>query len=483
VAEAVAGQPYPHESLREAWKLLLFNQFHDTLAGTAIKPAYEDSRDQFGFSASVAELAFNRAVQAVVRQIDIPFEESTQPIVAFNPHPWPVVADVELEVAGFRDVEPRLTAADGDEVPVQRTRSHATVSSARGRIVFRAELPPLGYRTYRLGPGGHVGETFAGPIELEIDPATGRVSRLALDGANVIAEGPHAVVVRDLSDTWGHGVHAYDDDLAELECDSVRVVEDGPVRKVVRVEGRYGASTLVEEYVLSAGARHVDVRVTVDWREQLKLLKLRYPTNGGEATFEIPYGQVVRAADGAENPAQNWVDCGGLSVANDGKYGHDVNGGSIGVTALRSPVYAWHAPRELDPDGIYDYQDQGPHEFRLRLIPHAGDWREADVVRRAAELNQPPFALLESAHSGALPRAASFADDGGGSFVVTVLKRAEDGDALIVRAYESAGRAGSTRVTVFDRSFDVEFGVAEIKTWRVPRDPAEPVAETDLLEC
>jgi alpha-mannosidase len=36
---------------------------------------------------------------------------------------------------------------------------------------------------------------------------------------------------------------------------------------------------------------------------------------------------------------------------------------------------------------------------------------------------------------------------------------------------------------VFDRSFDVEFGVAEIKTWRVPLDPAEPVAETDLLEC
>jgi alpha-mannosidase len=482
VAEAVAGQQYPDEQLQEAWKLLLFNQFHDTLAGTAIKPAYEDARDQLGFSASVAELTSNRAVQAIARQVDIPFEDSAQPVLVFNPHPWPVVADVEVELAGFRGDEPRLTDEEGDELPVQRTRTYATVSSARGRFVFRAELPPLGYRTYRLHPGGRAGGTFEGPVELEIDPATGRLARLALDGVNVIADGPHAVVVRDLSDTWGHQVHAYDDELGEFECRSVRIVEDGPVRRLIRVESAHGSSTLVEEYVLSAGAGHLDVRVTVDWRDQLKLLKLRYPTRGGEATFEIPYGHVVRPADGAENPAQNWVDCGGLSVANDAKYGHDVRGGSIGVTALRSPVYAWHDPRELDPDGIYDYQDQGRQDFHLRLVPHGGDWREAHVVRRAAELNQPPFALLESSHPGTLPRTASFAAGDGGSVVVTVLKRAEDGDALILRAYESAGRAGAATITVLDRAFDANFGASEIKTWRVPRNPEEPIAETDLLE-
>ena len=175
------------------------------------------------------------------------------------------------------------------------------------------------------------------------------------------------------------------------------------MRKIVRVESRYESSTLVEEYVLSAGARYVDVRVTVDWHEQLMLLKLRYPTRGGEATFEIPYGHVVRPGNGDENPAQNWVDCGGLSVASNAKYGHDVRDGSIGITVLRSPVYAWHEPKELDPEGIYDHLDQGRQDFALRLIPHAGDWRAADTVRRAAELNQPPFAMLESFHDGRLP--------------------------------------------------------------------------------
>ncbi len=482
VAESVAHQPYPREELRAAWKVLLFNQFHDTLAGTAIKPAYDDARDQLGFSATVAEQAFNRAVQAIARRIEIPLEERTQPIVVFNPHPWRVNTDVEVEIAGFRDTEPRLADEQGNDVPVQRTRSYATVTSSRGRVVFRADLPPLGYRTYRLRGGGSSGGTFATPLELEIESSTGRLSRLALDGVNVIAGGPHALVVRDLYDTWGHGVTAYDDVIAELECSSVRLVEDGPVRKIIRVESRYGSSTLVEEYVVSAGARLVDVRVTVDWHDQLKLLKLRYPTRGREATFEVPYGHVVRPADGHENPALSWVDCGGLSVANDAKYGHDVKDGSIGVTVLRSPVYAWHDPSKLDPDGIYDYLDQGRQEFRLRLIPHRGDWRDAETVRRAAELNQPPFALLESSHSGSLPPAASFAEVGDGSAIVTVLKRAEDGEALVVRAYESAGRATVAHITVLDRTFDTELGPAEIKTLRIPRDPGTAVSETDLLE-
>ena len=155
---------------------------------------------------------------------------------------------------------------------------------------------------------------------------------------------------------------------------------------------------------------------------------------------------------------------------------------SIGLTALRSPVYAWHHPRQLDPDGIYEYIDQGPQQFQLRLIPHAGDWREAETVRRAAELNQPVFALLESFHAGPLPPSASFGNDGGTAAIVSVLKRAEDGDALVVRAYESAGRDAATRITVLDRSFDARFGPAEIKTFLVPRDPEAGVTETNLLE-
>ena len=54
VAAAVTGEPYPWRQLTEAWKLVLFNQFHDILAGTSIRSAYDDARDEYGRARSIA---------------------------------------------------------------------------------------------------------------------------------------------------------------------------------------------------------------------------------------------------------------------------------------------------------------------------------------------------------------------------------------------------------------------------------------------
>jgi alpha-mannosidase len=492
VAAALGGPEYPLAELTDAWKLLLFNQFHDTLAGTAIAPAYEDARDQLGHASSIASLVLNRSAQSLARRIDIPPDEATQPLVVFNAHPWPVRGEIELEFEGFPNEEARLLDEDGRPVPVQRTQSRATVSGSRGRVAFVAELPPLGWRAYRLAPGG-AAEPGPGRLEnehllLELDPGTGRIARLVLKetGADLAApEAKHAVVVDDRADTWGHRVRAFSTELGEFEATSVRVVESGPVRTIVRVSSRYGASTLREDYVLAAGARHVDVRVSLDWRERFALLKLRYPTSIDDAattTYEIPYGNVERDTSGDEEPGQAWVDVsgpeGGLAVLNDGKYGFDVRGGGdIGVSVVRSPVYAWHEPRELEPDVDFEHMDQGLQELTIRLVPHAGDWRAAGVVRLAAELNQPPFGLLESFHDGDLPGVASHADDGGGSVVMTVLKGGEDGGAVI-RAYESAGAAARVTLRALDREWQAGFGPHEIKTFHL----ADEIREVDLLE-
>ena len=501
VADVLGGPAYPLEDLSEAWKLVLFNQFHDTLAGTSIRPAYEDSRDQYGHASSIAANAFNRAVQTISRRIAIDPGNELRPLVVFNPHPWPLREDVEFEYTWLPKTGASITDAAGSSVPVQTIRPHTTMSSSRGRLVFPADVPPLGYRLYRLYPGAEEHAPLRATdttlenelLSLELDPATGWLSRLVdkATGVDLAGLGAHAVVVEDETDTWGHHARRFDKVVGTFECESVQLVENGPVRATIRVVSRFGASSLVEEIVLGARSRYVEVRAALDWRERLRMLKLRVPTSvdAATATYELPYGHIERPADGAEEPGQSWVDVSGdgagLAVANDSKYAYDVQGGDIGITAARSPVYAWHDPRVLDePHGRYEYIDQGRQDIVYRLVPHAGDWRESGIVRIAADLNQPAFPLIESYHPGDLPPEASFASDGGGAVVVTVLKGAEDGDALVVRAHETTGRRAHARIELplVDRTIEAEFGPSEIKTFVVPRDRDRPVAETNLLE-
>jgi alpha-mannosidase len=225
------------------------------------------------------------------------------------------------------------------------------------------------------------------------------------------------------------------------------------------------------------------------------MLKLRFPTGLTDvtATHAIPYGHLERTTDGHETVSHTWVDVSGalagrpagLSVLNDAKFGVDVTDGEIGLTALRSPPYAWHTPEPLPEDGDYEVMDQGVQRFTYRLLPHDGDWRAAGTARAAAELDQRPVALLESFHDGPLPQHRSFAAvRDADNVVVTVLKGAEDGDGHVVRGYETAGAPATATIHLpfLRRTVIAEFEPHEIKTLFVPRDRDLPVVETDLLE-
>ncbi|MET9269512.1 glycoside hydrolase family 38 C-terminal domain-containing protein [Kribbella sp. NPDC003557] len=510
LAGVVAGMPDATAELGHAWKQVLFNQFHDIAAGTAIEPAYEDARDQVGEAKAIAARLANRSIQSIARQIDIPAESSMVPVAVFNPHAWPVSATVELELgypAPLRGAIELREGLDGRVLDVQEIRSAATASGRR-RIAFRANVPPLGYQLFTMRPGDassyHLGgardERLVldnGRVRAEIDPAAGWLKTLATaDGRNLLAAGvAHAQVIDDDTDTWSHGVRSLWKTVDAFAVRRVRRLADGPVRQVIRVESAYGASRLVEEFVLDAESDAVEVRVTVDWRERLKALKLCFPfaIPGAVATHEIPYGYLVRDQNREEVPSHAWVDVtgahGGVALLNDGKYSFAVDGTTDGrsvlaMTAVRSPVYAWHDPRQLDEDGVYEYLDQGIQRFTYRLLPHDGGWREAGVVRRAAELNQPVTPLIECFHDGPLPSARSYLTVAGSDHVVvSVLKRAEDDDgATILRAYETAGQACEATVDVLGRSFAVTFKPHEIKTLRLPADAEAAPTEVDLIE-
>jgi alpha-mannosidase len=64
------------------------------------------------------------------------------------------------------------------------------------------------------------------------------------------------------------------------------------------------------------------------------------------------------------------------------------------------------------------------------------------------------------------------------------LKKAEDSDDLILRAYETSRAAthATIHLPAWKRKIEVDFGPCEIKTFRIPQDDRLPVLETNLLE-
>lgn len=495
----------PVDSFPHAWKLLLFNQFHDIMAGTSLQVAYEDARNQIGEAISIAERNQNLALQAFAWNINIPQQPEAFPMVVFNPVTWPIQSTVEVEIPYQR--QPIMIVDDQDQ-PISHQMVHSHATTWRQRICFNAELPALGYRTYRMV---QLKENITEPsypstlrasetclenddILLEMDAQTGAIKRL-LDKKNninfITHGGAKAAVLNDPGDTWAHGVFDWHEVIGEFELSQIELIETGPVKATIRVVSNFNASSVIQDFTLTENSKQIEVAVLVNWQEQLKMLKLQFPTpiHEGNVTAENAYGHVKRQPNGVEEPMQRWVDLSsdeyGLAILNDAKYSYDVEDNTISLTVLRSPVYAHHDPIELEEDGIYNYIDQGWQSFHYALVPHVGSWKSASIVQKAEQLNQPPYAMLATFHpDGKLPQQTSFITVNTDSVLVTAIKNAEDGSGVILRAVEMHGEPASAEIDLpkWNRKFRDDFHPHEIKTFLIPDDPNEDIRSVNVLE-
>lgn len=464
------GEP-PQGDLASAWEGVLLNQFHDILAGTSIRSAYEDVWDLYDAAGRAARRVESEALAALSRRVSVHAEGAA--VMVWNPLAWERTEAVRFRVpmGGFRGdrigvVYPtgvRVVDDRGVEVPAQIAEVELDYSTYMAHVEAWVTAPALGCRV--LDVSLDVGEPPAeeprppevdalenGALRLRFDPETGWLSGLTDMGAGVeFLAGPAAVplVMEDPSDTWSHGVDAFRDVVGRCTATAPPVlVADGPVRRTVRVTYGWGSSTVVQEFTLHRDRPVVDATMTVDWRERHKMLKLAFPlaAEGVVVTASAPYGCVERPPNGEEEPCQAWVDVTGardgrrlgLTLLNDSKYGYDALDGELRLSVLRSPIYAFHDPRRVVPGVTYHYTDQGTQVLHYRLVPHLGDWQATHPGRAAMELQELLFAHLTAPHEGdASP--GSLLSVRPENVVLTVAKWAEDGGGLVVRGYESEG--------------------------------------------
>lgn len=495
---------YPKAGLDAAWKKVLFLQFHDSLAGTALPEHYETTaRDGHGYALSVARTAIYEAAEKLAWQI--PAEDpASQYVVAFNLQPWPVKANLEYDFEWNTD-SPGLVEDEQGHPLAHQWIPATTEVVERKRLVVQVELPAFGYRQIRIRRGGvhpstqvHATEQTLENEHLKITfAADGRIGIFDKDSGQPVFTngdaGAAALVINDPSDTWSHNVRAYNDQIGAFGNAEMTVVETGPLRGRVRSVSHYGNSTLPIDWLLYAGARTLEARVSLDWHEHQKMLKFSFPVNveDARATYEIPYGNIVRDTNGDENPGQRWIDVSGMhdggesgfAVINDAKYGYSVSGGDMRISVVRGAAFAHHMPQVLDPHREHLWQDQGVQTFRMLLVPHSGTWREARLPRMAEEFTAPTPIIYQGIHPGKRPESDSFLSIDAPNIVAGAIKKSETGDDLILRLVETGGTPTTAAIDLrFARkTWSGHFGPYQIKTLRLnPRTGI--IKEVNALE-
>jgi alpha-mannosidase len=426
-----AGVAWPESELDQLWRIVLLNQFHDILPGSSVGSVYDDADSDFAAFAALADDLEARLSAALAGGAAI-LNASHRPRGGLVTGP---------ERAGAQAIH----RADGS---IEWLSPIATIAGNTVGAATPSEMADaLDVGTDRI-ENSILAVRFddKGRITSLIDKRSGRDLIPAGEAANRIVA--HQDMPIDF-DAWDIGAHFEDKSWEIDDLVSVEVVERGPWRAAIRFEWRYEASRIVEVVSLAAGADRLDIDLFIDWHEHKTLLKLAVPVAvaAEESRAEVHFGHVRRPThvntswDQArfETLMHRWVDLSdadaGLAVLNDCKYGYDARGNRLRITLLKSPVYPW-------PDA-----DQGEHRIRLSLMPHAGFTSDAGrIVDAAEDFNMPLRWLGPTTDSVAAPTIAAPFDLIGEGVAVAAVKKADDGDALVVRLYETRGRRAEVSV-------------------------------------
>jgi alpha-mannosidase len=365
---------------------------------------------------------------------------------------------------------------------------------------------------------------------LALDPRTGAITSLLLKSVGAAGgwealSAPANVVARqaDRGDLWepyrsldggsrvamkdrhpaprpGEAVFSTDQPAEPAAAGTVTrgsVMSEFTVRHPFGDKGAF--STRIRFY---AGLPRIDIRTTILNQDQFVRYRALFPTSirQGRSTHEIPFGAIDRP-EGIEFPAQNWADYSGraggevdsvddmdnmdgraarhgLAVLNRGLPGNNVADGTMMLSLLRSTcivAYGFFGGYEEGMSSATGFEQGKELAFDYALLPHAGDWRAAQVYRAGLEFNHPLLARPAAPHVGVLPSRWGLLRINRPNVVVSALKAGPAGSAIL-RLYEAAGQpAPGTRIEFSAPVLAVE----EVNLMEDPGQALEPAASGD----
>lgn len=480
------------DKIKDAWKMVLFNQFHDILPGSSIREVYIDSDIDYKEANQLANFALNKSLSSLSSQINTSGIKDGKAIVVFNPLSWQRtdVAKLELPKGDYEIYS--VYDSNGSEVASQIQKKDKLTNE----IIFLAEdVPSLGYKTYVIKKSNKEvksnleslsnvsGEVLENEnFKIIADRKTGLLKSIydkRLQKELLKGDGNKLQLLEDLPSAWD----AWNIGLTGKEFPStlrsVKLIEDGPVKSVLRITRDYLKPGVVKSFptedfpntfftqdiVLYKGIDRIDFKTDVEWWESKTMLKVAFELNVSDtvATYEIPFGSIKRSTTLKaqwdkgkwEVNAQKWADISdndfGISLLNKSKYGYDTRNNVMRLSLLRSPIWP-------DPTA-----DRGYHSFEYALYPHKGKVEESKTVYKGYEFNYPLITFATDSHPGNFLMEKSFFQVTPQNVIITSIKQAEENEnALIITMYESKGTDSKVEINLpFTRSKIVETNFLE----------------------
>ena len=524
--------------LEEAWKALMFCEFHDVLPGSAIRAVEEESLRKLDYGLNLV-LRWKRILFFRMMSEEKKAAEGEYPVFVYNPHPFPVEQDISCE---FQLADQNWS----EEFALPEIRQGENVLDSqlekegcnlnldwRKKLVFRAKLEPACMNRFSVKIRMtekpvereiEIGDLFVFENEhlyVEIDTKTGLPSCWKMDGKEVVKPGAlRLAVMKSDCDPWGMNRHSYQDEIGAFtlldraegsrysgtandrhagegkEIPSVRIIECGKVCMVVEAVFGFGHSRARLRYTFSEHEAAVGLDVHVDWAEKGCMLKLEIPFAANEESeyrTETMYGVQNEPGDGEEKVFQRWCAAAdretALTVINTGNSGVDFKDGMMRISMLHSAVYSAHPIGNrplLVQDRMLDYIDQGGRDFSFRIEAGARKERFERIAQDADLFLQAPMAAQvfpgktggqeTGARTGC--RAPFVTLDNPAVELAAARELKESGEYLL-RLFESSGSAQTACLCLPKAGIKqaLELKPFEIRTFRYSK------AENSLKEC
>lgn len=459
------------EGIRPLMETLLVNQFHDTLPGTCIPKAHDQTFKE------MSEL-LQSGEQLLTERISVRPEANV--LSAVNTLSFDREDTLYLNIDGTEMVEGGYPQQIFEDLNGQR-------KLALGGL----KIPAFSSVSFKLSDGtptksspfvynGNVLETpFArvsfdenGFISSFVDKRNGRELRgegLPLNTFLMAEDVPSAW------DSWDIDADIEMKLAPTAELLSREIVANGAVEYRLRSEYRLSPlSTLRQDMIFSAASPEVRFETIMDWQDDHRLLKTAFSTSihTDSVRQEVQFGYLRRPTtrNTAEEKAMfevlnhKYSDLSenryGIALLNDCKYGISVLGGEMRLTLHKGGIRP-------------DFRgDKGVHECTYSFYPHNEGFGASSVIHPAYALNCPALIVPgETDHD----QLATIAAD---NVIIETVKPCEDAErAFILRLYEAEGTYTRTKLSLGGNAKAQELTNMLEETL----EPLSGTSETDLV--